>query len=342
MASRNWCFTINADEEQEKFWATATACPLAFWFDNPDLDYICCQVEKVHHVHMQGYVSFSKVQRLTALKKICPQAHWEYRRGTHAQAVKYCTKQESRINGPWELGHAHDKQGKRTDLENITALVKSKKTNMEILEEAGACASKFAKNIAWVRFTCSESDSDRQLQGVNVYVLYGATGCGKTFAAVKLMANGENYYIAECPSSKGTKLWFDGYEGQHTLILDDFSGDFCTFRFLLRLLDKYKLKVEIKGGFAWATWTTVIITTNIHPSAWYSDVDTAPLRRRINEIRFMEHQGAYRRMDWAEKPLDEDFVAFEALVQVAAAAAPHTESSTQPMSNDEEDLLNLD
>ena len=61
--------------------------------------------------------------------------------------------------------------------------------------------------------------------------LYGPTGTGKTYAAINLIANRRDYYIAECPSSRGSKLWFDGYEGQKTLVLDDFSGDFCDFRF---------------------------------------------------------------------------------------------------------------
>ena len=83
-----------------------------------------------------------------------------------------------------------------------------------------------------MRFTVGEQESDRQLQGVRVLCLYGPTGTGKTYAAINLIANRRDYYIAECPSSRGSKLWFDGYEGQKTLVLDDFSGDFCDFRFL--------------------------------------------------------------------------------------------------------------
>jgi len=72
---------------------------------------------------------------------------------------------------------------------------------------------------------------------------------------------------------------------------------------LLRLLDKYKLKVEIKGGHSWAIWTTVVITSNHHPSEWYKDVDLAPLERRIQEIRFADSQGYYQLMDWSEHPV---------------------------------------
>lgn len=202
-------------------------------------------------------------------------------------------------------------------------MVKARKTNLEIIEECGAKASKFAKHIQFLRFTYTESDSDRQLQGVRVVVLYGATGKGKTYAAVNYIAGNKDYYICEAPSHVSSKLWFDGYEGQRNLILDDFEGSFCQFRFLLRLLDVYKLKVEVKGGHAWAVWTTVIITSNSHPSTWYQHMDTAPLRRRIQEIRLIEEQGTYKRVDWTEHVLDDDYVNF---------ATPAQQPSTPPPS----------
>lgn len=129
-------------------------------------------------------------------------------------------------------------------------------------------------------------------------------------------------------------MWFDGYQGQHTLILDDFSGDYCAFRYLLRLLDKYKLKVEIKGGFAWAVWTTVVITSNIHPVGWYHDTDTSPLQRRLttggSEIRLVEHQGTYKRISWDEHVLDADFMPWQQAASHSAAAADTDETATQP------------
>lgn len=323
---KNWCFTLNANEDAGEHitWpCPGSECPISGWVAAGDIEYMVCQVEKVAHVHIQGYIQFKKNMRLTALKRISAAAHWELRRGSHTDARDYCKKPDSRVNGPWEFGTERDSQGKRTDLEAIGALVKARKTNYEIVEACGASASKFAKHIGFLRFTYTEADSDRQLQGVRVIVLYGASGKGKTYAAVNFIAGNKDYYICEAPSHASSKLWFDGYEGQRTLILDDFEGSFCQFRFLLRLLDVYKLKVEVKGGHAWAVWTTVVITSNTHPSAWYSNMDTAPLKRRINEIRLMEHQGTYKRIDWTEHVLDDDYVNFENVV-------PPTPESQRP------------
>ena len=177
MASKNWCFTLNADESSGEHitWTTpGSDCPVRSWMDCGQIQYLVCQVERVSHVHVQGYIQFTCVKRLTALKKISASAHWEFRRGTHTDAKKYCMKEDSRVNGPWEIGQERDSQGKRNDLEAIGALVKARKTNYEIIEELGASASKFAKNIAFLRFVNSESEYDRPLQGVRVICLYVA------------------------------------------------------------------------------------------------------------------------------------------------------------------------
>lgn len=250
-------------------------------------------------------MQFDTSLRLSALKKINNSAHWEPRRGTHEEARDYCKKDETRMAGPWESGNENT-QGKRNDIKAIYTAVRAEKSNLEILEDSEGAAARFERAINFCRFTLMEAKSDRQLQGVRVIVLVGPTDVGKTFAAVNFISGGKDYYIAECPSMKLTKLWFDGYEGQKTLILDDFAGDYCAFRYLLRLLDVYKLKIEIKGSFAWAAWTTVVITTNVHPSGWYTDVNTAPLKRRIHEIRRVERRGFYQLVDWDEHPIGEE------------------------------------
>ena len=213
--------------------------------------------------------------------------------------------------GPFELG-TRPEQGKRSDLVSIVEAVKAGKTDLEILEHMPTSA-RFGKEIDRTRFICTEALSDRQLQGVRVIVLWGPTGIGKTYSAINYIAGGNNYYIVEAPAKKHDKVWFSGYTGQKTLILDDFDAMFCSLPFLKRLLDKYKLKVEIKGGFAWACWTTVIITSNQPPNMWYQETisnhykpeDIAALKRRIYEIRFMEERDKYQVQDWDLKYLTE-------------------------------------
>ena len=56
---------------------------------------------------------FSGTKRLSGVKELTgTAAHWEPRRGTHQQAAAYCSKEETRIDGPWEVG-TPPVQGKR-------------------------------------------------------------------------------------------------------------------------------------------------------------------------------------------------------------------------------------
>jgi len=341
---KNWCFTLQSDPSkgQHIAWPTIKECPVDWWARHEDngLVYLVCQVEKAPNTgkyHVQGYVSLDKKSVLTTVKRLfSATAHWEPARGTPLENQDYCTKEASRVNGPWTFGVLPQGSGTRSDLAAVYGYIKSDKTAAEILEITEGKAAKFEKHMNFIRFTLNEIKSDRQLQGVRVVVLYGNTGVGKTYAAVNYFG-GNDYHLQECPASPISKFWFDGYAGQKTLILDDFSGDFCNFRFFLRLLDKYKMKVEVKGGHSWALWTTVVITTNVHPAHWWTGVNMAPLQRRITEIRLCEHQGTYKLMNWLEQTTGD----FEHFVPPAVPAAPvpstsgdRTVPETQPWPQD--------
>lgn len=165
-------------------------------------------------------------------------------------------------------------------------------------------AIKYARNLA------TEAQSDRQSLGhLRVIVSYGETGTGKTFSAINFVARDQAYYKLSAPSLKGGKLWFDGYEGQKVLIMDDWDGQCCSAATMKNLLDVYKLQVEIKGGTAWACWHTVVITSNLHPRDWYirmnenqDQTEIRPLRRRITEIRHYLSENIYQLETWDGEP----------------------------------------
>lgn len=52
--------------------------------------------------HYQGYISLSVKKRITELKKIIHEhIHFEECKGTEEQNVSYCSKSETRLEGPW-------------------------------------------------------------------------------------------------------------------------------------------------------------------------------------------------------------------------------------------------
>lgn len=85
---------------------------------DPSVRYCVYQEERgTNNVrHYQGYVELKNPQRLSYLKKLLPGAHWEARRGTRDQAKAYSMKEDTRTEGPFEIGEWTLNPGTRTDL----------------------------------------------------------------------------------------------------------------------------------------------------------------------------------------------------------------------------------
>lgn len=92
--------------------------------------------------------------------------------------------------------------------------------------------------------------------------------------------------------------WWDGYSGQDTVIIDDFRyasiADIGGLSYLLRMLDRYEFKVEIKGGCRVVTASHFIITCPYPPDVVFTydrysdksrvDENIGQLIRRITQI----------------------------------------------------------
>lgn len=88
------------------------------------------------------------------------------------------------------------------------------------------------------------------------------------------------------PNCANGSIWFDGYQGEDIVLIDDFYG-WLPWTFLLKLLDRYPLRVQTKFGVVPFRSKIVYITSNVHPDKWYSygeNMVYEALRRRIDTI----------------------------------------------------------
>lgn len=263
--SKSWMFTINNPRNNDipRRWKEYTYC---IW-----------QLEQgtQETPHLQGYIVFSVQKRLSTLKKIDNTAHWEIRRGTHKQAKEYCSKEDTRKAGPWILGidsDIPDTQGTRTDLNEVKKAIDEGKDEAYLADNYfQACA----KHMRWFRDYKRIKASQREWK-THVKVLWGPTGTGKSMYCAHSYP--EAYW-------KPQSTWWDGYTGQEVVIIDEFYG-WLTYSFMLRLLDRYPLVLETKGGHTTFLAKTLIITSNKHPRDWYDPARHAyaPLERRLDEI----------------------------------------------------------
>lgn len=245
--------------------------------------YWVCQHEQcpsTKRTHAQGYIEFDRSVRWANVKALLrdPVCHLEARMGTSQQAADYCKKSESRIEGPWEVGCLNKHQGKRSDLEAITESLTAYTTMVDLANDYPVAVIKYNRGLESLLFYRS-IERAKELRNLQVKVYWGATGTGKTYKAV---TESTSYFVLD----QGVNLWFNGYMGEKTLIIDDFYG-WIKFGTLLRILDIYVLRSEIKGSFTYAMWDEVIITSNKRFTEWYKDLNeeqSKALRRRIHKV----------------------------------------------------------
>lgn len=212
-------------------------------------------------VHLQGYAEYPSARRFRTLAKgDLAGFHVERRIGSAVQARDYCRKE-----GAWsEQGEiSAPQQGKRTELEKVREALREGKSEIEIADEYFGSWVRYSRAFGAYRDLVREPRSGSP----RVLVFWGRTGTGKTRAA----------WDADpglWASVDAGGRWFDGYEGQATVLFDDFDGDSIPITFFLKLLDRYRLRVPVKGSFVSWVPRTIFITSNVPPEEWYISART--------------------------------------------------------------------
>lgn len=267
--SRGWCVTINNPREEDikGFEAIKTV-------------YKCYEIEhedeKDGTPHLQGYLYYKNAVRFSTVKNDCAKAHLEVAKGSPLQNYDYCGK-EGKIK---EIG-VRPEQGKRTDIETVKEMVKAGKRMRDIVEVATSYQSVRMAEV------CMRYRKIAKFRHVEVYWYHGKSGSGKTYAAQ--VESGDDSWVM----SNDLK-WFDGYDGEENVILDDLRPVDCNFNFLLKLLDKYGLRVPVKGTFIeWKPvkiWVTCPYTPEVFTSFFHRE-DPVQLLRRITLVKEFQGRG---------------------------------------------------
>lgn len=252
--------------------------------------------------HYQGYVRFNRQRNLTHVRRFLPRAHWEPAKGTVQQNLDYCGKPDGRIGEPVILGFGGLLPGrggvsgarfKRSDF--ITYVQENPHVSVsELLDKGGLEVLATQPNLLGVCKGLLLENSRRD--GIVCRLYYGDTGCGKSRLAVDLFP---------AAFRKGSGPWWDGYAGETEVILDDFDSAFMPIGEFLRTVDRYPLRVPVKGGFVQLVANTFIITSNHLPREWYPDAEPkrlAAVERRIDTISIFLPNGreimTYRTPDY--------------------------------------------
>lgn len=258
--ARYWILTIPRDDWKPEL--PASAC----WVKGqPELG-------ESGYRHWQLIVSFTTKKTLAQVKSaFCPSAHCEPTRSTAAET--YVHKDETRDGEPFEFGAKSLNRNSAHDWDVIKTLATSGKLD-QIPSDIFVRYYRTLRSIS--------SDYARPV-GIEkqVFVFFGPTGTGKSRRAWE--EAGTDVY-AKDPRSK---FWC-GYSGQEHVVIDEFRGG-IDISHLLRWFDRYPVNVELKGSSIPLSARKIWITSNLHPSAWYTDLDRhtyAALERRLEMVEF--------------------------------------------------------
>ncbi len=246
--------------------------------------------------HVQGFVTAATKKRPSTLGnhfQLKPEAFQKMKaKSTPQKNRAYCTDDSKRLPGTlfFEYGSVPGEQPSK-----LEALC-------DIVKEHGLKRAIDSDPATYVRHCNGLASLDNHYKrqkirsmDMHVVVICGPSGAGKSYWAKHLYDPGNTYTLPAVPRSG--QAWFDHYDSQRTLLIDEFSGR-IEYELFKNMLDPYEMLCPIKGDHNVALWDTVLITTNFHPCTWYgNDVDpwgtetVSPVERRIDW--FIEAKGDY-------------------------------------------------
>lgn len=304
-----WCVTwnnpsIDGDELSEKLKENDKIKGFAFQKE----------VGKNGTQHFQMYLEFKSAIVMTGVKKVIGDntIHCESTKMSKETNIKYCTKEEGRMDGPWIFGTCFDNkgQGKRTDLDDFAKAVIAKGGIDDEIESANP--GMVMKYSVHAKRMIADSDRrkaeaeelkywaeqyERQQAGLpiegqkprDLVLLFGPTAVGKTTQA---MLKSYELYRSLPFNKDGSSIWWDGYDNNKhkSVLIDEWRIGFGTIEQFNQITNKGSTSIQFKGSTGILDAETMFFTTNHHPSGIYKmtwkDARFRALARRFKEVHW--------------------------------------------------------
>lgn len=283
--SRSWILTISADKHDRDEVETALE-PYKY----------VGQLERGEggFVHWQVLIENETPIRFATLKRKLPTAHIEPRRGSVAEAVAYCTKEDSRVDGEAPLEHGaipvRDEKGQRSDLDRIRSAILDEGRSVDeviLTMPEAARVTRYVSELAAARDRAAVRGVERD---VEVTYLYGDPGVGKTRWLYDHYDN-----VARLTDYRN----FDSYNGETVLALDEYGGQ-IDLRLLNAVLDRYPINLPARYYDRPARYENVVIISNQPPWAlydWEQPVVRRAFARRLHRVLMMDARGIVHEVD---------------------------------------------
>jgi len=267
MTCHNWLCTWNNPNGSAKDM-------LEWVYLDTHADYLVGQLERGTEgtPHLQFYVHYARCVRITHITKKFPSIHCEKVKRDNG-ASSYCMKEDTRVEGPFTFGTVPVRRNSKTDWEQVRTLAKQGKLD-EIPAQIYTAHYGNLQRIKKDHMVMPPASTE--LKGVWIY---GPSGIGKSFTA-------RQSYPEAYP--KLCNKWWDGYQGQENVIMDDIGPEHeCLAQQLKIWADHYPCILETKGGAMPSAFTKFVVTSQYKIEEIFKDEKTQEaLKRRFKVIRW--------------------------------------------------------
>ena len=224
--------------------------------------------------HLQCKVTWRRGKRWSAMKKLIEPHHFET---SKSLCFAYCAKMGSKL----VISVDSRAPGSRNELVAMKTMIDEGAKTEELWHQHFGSMARYHGAMAKYR---SFIDKKRVRPKLVLEWIYGPSGSNKSTIAER--ENPDAYWLGVGCTGK---LWWDGYDGEETVIVDDFRPAMCSYSELLKMTNsRGKYRIEHKGGSAWLSCKKIVFTSILHPESLFvctEDEPWAQLHRRITRYR---------------------------------------------------------
>lgn len=271
--SEGWCFTVN-NYSNEDYEQAKNLCKIyTYGIIGKEI------APTTGTPHLQCYVYEKNKVSFSTVTACVPRGRFIQAKGSPQQNFIYCSKE-----GNFEEFGERPCQGRRTDFDSFRDAIWSGLSEEELLIEWAPMMAKYDRFYQRCRNVLLKKTA-KKIEAPIVTAIIGEPGTGKTRYVYDNHDNDEIYKL-ECGDGSSNSIFWDGYNGESIILIDDFHNNF-KLDYMLRLFDRYPMKLNIKGGYTYRCAKQIFITSNLTIDEWYPNCKPRhrkAVTRRITNI----------------------------------------------------------